>query len=198
MKRSMIALLVALTLGMGTTATAQKPNKQYGDRTEMRTKMATRMANELKLDDNTQTWFIPLYAEYQDTLRSVRREFTIKPAPELLKPKADNDKEKTDKKDCKKDCKKAPKALTDAEAQQMIDNTFAREERLLSLKRAYYDKFKAKLTPQQLVTLFCSKPNRGTASGRQQFGGRQGGMRQGGQFGGPQGGMMPMGGGFDD
>lgn len=193
MKRSMIALLVALTLGMGTTATAQKPNKQYGDRTEMRTKMATRMANELKLDDNTQAWFIPLYAEYQDTLRSVRRKFTIKPAPELLKPKADNDKEKTDK----KNSKKAPKALTDAEAQQMIDNTFAREERLLSLKRAYYDKFKAKLTPQQLVTLFC-KPNRNTAPGRQQFGGRQGGMRQGGQFGGPQGGMMPMGGGFDD
>lgn len=195
MKRSMIALLVALTLGMGTTATAQKQNKQYGDRTEMRTKMAIRMANELKLDDNTQAWFIPLYAEYQDTLRSVRREFTIKPAPELLKPKADNDKERTDK----KDCKKAPKALTDAEAQQMIDNTFAREERVLSLKRAYYDKFKAKLTPQQLVTLFCSnKPNRNTAPGRQQFGGRQGGMRQGGQFGGPQGGMMPMGGGFDD
>ena len=189
----MIALLVALTLGMGTTATAQKPNKQYGDRTEMRTKMATRMANELKLDDNTQAWFIPLYTEYQDTLRSVRRKFTIKPAPELLKPKADNDKEKTDK----KNSKKAPKALTDAEAQQMIDNTFAREERLLSLKRAYYDKFKAKLTPQQLVTLFC-KPNRNTAPGRQQFGGRQGGMRQGGQFGGPQGGMMPMGGGFDD
>lgn len=194
MKRSMIALLVALTLGMGTTATAQKPNKQYGDRTEMRTKMATRMANELKLDDNTQAWFIPLYAEYQDTLRSVRREFTIKPAPELLKPKADNDKEKTDK----KNSKKAPKALTDAEAQQMIDNTFAREERILSLKRAYYDKFKAKLTPQQLVTLFCSKPNHGTAPGRHQFGGRQGGMRQSGQFGGPQGGMMPMGGGFDD
>lgn len=193
MKRSMIALLVALTLGMGTTATAQKPNKQYGDRTEMRTKMATRMANELKLDDNTQAWFIPLYAEYQDTLRSVRREFTIKPAPELLKPKADNDKERTDK----KNSKKAPKVLTDAEAQQMIDNTFAREERLLSLKRAYYDKFKAKLTPQQLVTLFC-KPNRNTAPGRQQFGGRQGGMRQGGQFGGPQGDMMPMGGGFDD
>lgn len=194
MKRSMIALLVALTLGMGTTATAQKQNKQYGDRTEMRTKMATRMANELKLDDNTQAWFIPLYTEYQDTLRSVRREFTIKPAPELLKPKADNDKEKTDK----KNSKKALKALTDAEAQQIIDNTFAREERLLSLKRAYYDKFKAKLTPQQLVTLFCSKPNHGTAPGRQQFGGRQGGMRQGGQFGGPQGGMMHMGGGFDD
>lgn len=194
MKRSMIALLVALTLGMGTTATAQKPNKKYGDRTEMRTKMATRMANELKLDDNTQAWFIPLYAEYQDTLRSVRREFTIKPAPELLKPKADNDKEKTDK----KNSKKAPKALTDAEAQQIIDNTFAREERILSLKRVYYDKFKAKLTPQQLVTLFCSKPNRDTVPGRQQFGGRQGGMRQGGQFGGPQGGMMPMGGGFDD
>ena len=194
MKRSMIALLVALTLGMGTTATAQKQNRKNGDRTEMRTKMATRMANELKLDDNTQAWFIPLYAEYQDTLRSVRREFTIKPAPELLKPKADNDKEKTDK----KDSKKAPKALTDAEAQQMIDNTFAREERTLSLKRAYYEKFKAKLTPRQLVTLFCSKPNHGTAPGRQQFGGRQGGMRQGGQFGGPQGGMMPMGGGFDD
>ena len=35
MKRSMIALLVALTLGMGTTATAQKQNKQYGDRTEV-------------------------------------------------------------------------------------------------------------------------------------------------------------------
>ena len=198
MKRSMIALLVALTLGMGTTATAQKQNRKNGDRTEMRTKMATRMANELKLDDNTQAWFIPLYTEYQDTLRSVRREFTIKPAPELLKPKADKDKEQTDKKDCKKDCKKAPKALTDAEAQQMIDNTFAREERTLSLKRAYYDKFKAKLTPQQLVTLFCSKPDRGAAPGRQQFGGRQGGMRQVGQFGGPQGGMMHMGGGFDD
>ena len=142
MKRTMIALLVALTLGSGMNLSARDKktnNAAPTDRKEMSTRMATRKASELKLDDNTQAWFIPLYAEYQDTLRAVKR----MGMPEML-----NKDEKASNK------AKEPKKLTDAEALQRIETIFSNEEKELSLKRAYYTRFKEKLTPQQLLSIF--------------------------------------------
>lgn len=177
MKRTLLSLFVALTLGTSLSAATRDKNpsdKNPGDRKELSTRQATRQAKELKLDDKTQAWFIPLYAEYQDTLRAVRSQG-------MQRSKADG--EKADK-------KKEPQKLTDAEALQRIEQLFDNEEKTLTLKRAYYKRFKEKLTPQQLLSIFNQQARPAMPQGfnRQQRGGQMlgmpgQGMRQGG-FGG--------------
>lgn len=74
MKRTLFTLLAALTLCVGMcaqTATRRQNSK------ESLTKRATRMADELKLDDAVQAWFVPIYAEYLDTLQTVSRRARI-------------------------------------------------------------------------------------------------------------------------
>lgn len=136
MKRTLFTLLAALTLCVGMcaqTATRRQNSK------ESLTKRATRMADELKLDDA-------------------------------------NGK------------RKQQKELSDLEASQQLLNTFAAEEQAVALKRAYYERLKEKLTPQQLLTLF-TRSDRPTMQRPQ-----QGQMRPGGNF---QRGGMEMG-GFGD
>ena len=179
MKRTFFSLLVALM--MGTNLSAAPRDKQLSDqkpidRKEMSTRQATRQAKELKLDDKTQAWFIPLYAEYQDTLRAVRTQGMPRPQAE--------GREKANKQN------KEPKKLTDAEALQRIEQLFDNEEKTLTLKRAYYKRFKEKLTPQQLLSIFHqqARPSMpqgfNRQNGRQMMPGMPGqGMGQGG-FGG--------------
>ena len=183
MKRIFLLLLVAFTMGSTLTLSARdkkEDKNERPDRKEAGTRQATRMATELKLSDELQKWFIPLYAEYQDTLRSVRR------------PAGKPDGEKADKQKADKDSKDSERGkLTDEQATKRIEETFAQEEQELQLKRAYYARFKEKLTPQQMLTIFC-RPAMNANRGPQQ-GGRPGGqMRQGGQGG--FGGGMPQGG----
>ncbi len=164
MKRTLFTLLAALTLCVGMcaqTATRRQNSK------ESLTKRATRMADELKLDDAAQAWFVPIYAEYLDTLQTVNRQARITDA---------NGK------------RKQQKELSDLEASQQLLNTFAAEEQAVALKRAYYERLKEKLTPQQLLTLF-TRSDRPTMQRPQ-----QGQMRPGGNF---QRGGMEMG-GFGD
>ncbi len=180
MKRTILSLIVALSLGTTITAATLDKKDNSKDRKEMSTRQATRMASELKLDDKQQAWFIPLYAEYQDTLRSLRRP---QGKPEAPNNEADGEKKKKEKKNAQ---------LTNEEATKQIEQTFEREEMELKLKREYYAKFQQQLTPQQLHSIFCRQatPNRGP---------QQGGNRQGGNNGmHPGGGMMPggFGGGF--
>ncbi len=183
MKRFLLLLVAAFALCSTLTLSARdkKDDKsERPDRKEAGTRQATRMASELKLSDELQKWFIPLYAEYQDTLRSVRR-----PAQKPENDKANGEKADKDKKDSERG------KLTDEQATKRIEETFAQEEQELQLKRAYYARFKEKLTPQQMVTIFC-RPAMNANRGPQQ-GGRPGGqMRQGGQPG--FGGGMPQGG----
>ena len=164
MKRTLFTLLAALTLCVGMcaqTATRRQNSK------ESLTKRATRMADELKLDDAAQAWFVPIYAEYLDTLQTVNRQARITDA---------NGK------------RKQQKELSDLEASQQLLNSFAAEEPAVALKRAYYERLKEKLTPQQLLTLF-KRSDRPTMQRPQ-----QGQMRPGGNF---QRGGMEMG-GFGD
>lgn len=194
MKRTFLVLFAALTLGSTLTVQA-RDKKTDGDSKERLTKQATRMASELKLDDKTQAWFIPLYAEYQDTLRSLRRPVEMR---------AQSKKEKACKQGLASDANgqapdvkgKTPQAklgrpqLTDAEALQRIEENFSRTEREVALKRVYMSRFQEKLTPQQLFVIFCrSSMQQRPQKGRPQ-GGMQGGGRPMGGFGGPQGGLQ--------
>lgn len=194
MKRTFLVLFAALTLGSTLTVQA-RDKKTDGDSKERLTKQATRMASELKLDDKTQAWFIPLYAEYQDTLRSLRRPVEMR--VQSKKGKACKQGLASDANGQAPDVKgKTPQAklgrlqLTDAEALQRIEENFSRTEREVALKRVYMARFQEKLTPQQLFVIFCrSSMQQRPQKGRPQ-GGMQGGGRPMGGFGGPQGGMQ--------
>lgn len=194
MKRTFLVLFAALTLGSTLTVQA-RDKKTDGDSKERLTKQATRMASELKLDDKTQAWFIPLYAEYQDTLRSLRR--PVEMHAQSKKGKACKQGLASDANGQAPDVKgETPQAklgrlqLTDAEALQRIEENFSRTEREVALKRVYMARFQEKLTPQQLFVIFCrSSMQQRPQKGRPQ-GGMQGGGRPMGGFGGPQGGMQ--------
>lgn len=194
MKRTFLVLFAALTLGSTLTVQA-RDKKTDGDSKERLTKQATRMASELKLDDKKQAWFIPLYAEYQDTLRSLRRPVEMR--VQSKKGKACKQGLASDANGQAPDVKgKTPQAklgrlqLTDAEALQRIEENFSRTEREVALKRVYMSRFQKKLTPQQLFVIFCrSSMQQRPQKGRPQ-GGMQGGGRPMGGFGGPQGGMQ--------
>lgn len=194
MKRTFLVLFAALTLGSTLTVQA-RDKKTGGDSKERLTKQATRMASELKLDDKTQAWFIPLYAEYQDTLRSLHRPAEM--CIQSKKGKACKQGQASDAKGQAPDVKgETPQAklgrlqLTDAEALQRIEENFSRTEREVALKRVYMARFQEKLTPQQLFAIFCrSSMQQRPQKGRPQ-GGMQGGGRPMGGFGGPQGGMQ--------
>lgn len=194
MKRTFLVLFAALTLGSTLTVQA-RDKKTDGDSKERLTKQATRMASELKLDDKTQAWFIPLYAEYQDTLRSLRR--PVEMHAQSKKGKACKQGLASDANGQAPDVKgETPQAklgrlqLTDAEALQRIEENFSRTEREVALKCVYMARFQEKLTPQQLFVIFCrSSMQQRPQKGRPQ-GGMQGGGRPMGGFGGPQGGMQ--------
>ena len=145
MKRTFLVLFAALTLGSTLTVQA-RDKKTDGDSKERLTKQATRMASELKLDDKTQAWFIPLYAEYQDTLRSLRRPVEMR--AQSKKGKACKQGLASDANGQAPDVKgKTPQAklgrlqFTDAEALQRIEENFSRTEREVALKRVYMARF---------------------------------------------------------
>lgn len=176
MKKIILVMLAALVMGSGMSAQAQddkKEKKQKKDRTEMLQKRASRLASELKLDDETTAWFTPLYVEYQDTLQAINRP-------------------KMPKKDGEKKSKKTE--LSDLEAYQLVEDVFAKSEKRVALQREYYKKFKEKLTAKQLVTIFVHENGRPQGQRPQgQHPQMQGGGMQGGFPGGPDGGF---GGGF--
>ena len=63
------------------------------------------------------------------------------------------------------------KEMTDDEALEAVEKMFASQERALAVKRAYYERFKEKLTPQQLFRLFRPKnERRRAAQGQGPFG----------------------------
>lgn len=130
-----LALLAVFTMG---TAFAQEPNSEkMAERLE---KMTERKVKELKLDDETTTWFKPLYQEYNLALMVVAKKYQ-------------NEK----------------KELDDAEILESIVNSFARAEEEVAVKRTYFLKFQEKLTPKQLQSLFMPRFNRQGDSQRGQF-----------------------------
>ena len=63
------------------------------------------------------------------------------------------------------------KEMTDDDALAAVEKMFASQERVLAVKRAYYERFKEKLTPQQLFRLFRPKnERRRAAQGQGPFG----------------------------
>lgn len=158
MKKTLLILLLALS-GVVSPAHAQRRHgpadggERSAQRREMVKRQAAALSQRMELDDTTAEWFEPLYIEYSDSLAAIRA---------TTFPERDK---KIDK-------------LSDLDAEQMILDKFSGEERTVAVKRAFYARFKERLTPQQLVRIFTQQPGQ---RGGQQHSGQRGG------FGGPDG-----------
>ena len=177
MKRFIFLFLAAAAFALGVSAqVAEGDRKGNGPRgrKEASLKQAERMAGRLKLEGETKQWFVPLYAEYRDTLAAVAR--TARPA------RAQGEGGRRAE-------------LTDMEAIETLARMFGAEEQTLALRREYFTRMKDRLTPQQLVVVF----ERGGYDGKTRAQRRPDGRRpNGGQFRqGGFGGDAPNG-GFDE
>lgn len=157
MKKHWLCLLLAAFLGSGLCVQAQEmgDDEDVAERQERAEKMAKQMARQLKLDDATKDWFVPLYVEYNDSLRSARGEM----------PKA---KEVDD--------------LTEEEATAALEGMFAATERTVAVKLNFYARFKEKLTAQQVLRVFMPAQRKRTSNtnSRRGPGGGPGGFPGGG------------------
>ena len=137
MKKFLLSLIMVVACG---SVMAQPKDKkcspeQHKQRLEKR---SHRLAHELKLDDATAAWFMPLYVEY------------------VLKLKDECAQEKCEK------------PQTDEEILKKIEGCLDRQENILKIKRAYFKKFKQKLTARQLQTVMkqdCMKKAMGKKHG---------------------------------
>lgn len=159
------ALLFCTSLSVG----AQNRHGRGGEgdgqnrRQEMVQRQAEGLVGRMSLDDATAAWFVPLFVEYSEAIAKVRKE---------AMPSKD----------------KAIDALSDEDAEKLIEDAFASEEKVVQVKRDYYERFKQRLTSQQLVKVFTFQPGsqrgqRGQQGGRDGFGGP--GFDGGPGFGGP-------------
>jgi hypothetical protein len=84
------------------------------------------ITEELQLTSAEAEKFWPIYNEYEAERKKIRQEYR---------------KEKRDKE------------MSDVEAEEMVDASFALQEKQLQLKRNYYDKMKTAISTQKLVLL---------------------------------------------
>lgn len=162
-------ILSALTLVLVSVATMAQNNnggqRQRMNPAEMYSMQAERIAKQIKLDDSKAESFKVLYVDYQTARRNAAR------------PKGE--KEGEENVDFKK--------MTDAQANELIQQHFAAQEAQLAVDKAYLPKFLDILTPTQAAQIYLR-------GGFNQQGGfnRQGGMggnRPGGMGGNRPGGM---------
>jgi Spy/CpxP family protein refolding chaperone len=191
MKKMLLGTFAVLLVGFTTPTMAQDQQDPQGgqdnqqDMSEMIQKRANRLAKDMKLDDNVKTKFVDLYTQYQNDLMGTMKQ-------DRKQQKADQD--ESDKKDSE---------LSDAEATQKVQESFQRTEqqiermqKQLTVKKAYYDKFKSLLTPQQTMKVMVDQRgmrqrNNNNNNGNNRMGGMggPGGGGFGGGMGGPGGGF---------
>lgn len=173
MKLTKLTLALALLATVFITGSAAPRDRKDGDGKKMLEKQATRLAEDMKLDEATTAWFKPIYVAMQDSLRSVRR--SVQTA------RKDGDTEKAATVNADK--------LTELQAAALIEDRFAATEKEVAIKRAFYKQLRERLTSVQLVHLFAAQPPQGDRRNGNGPGNRQ---RPAGGFpgmGGPGGGF---------
>lgn len=167
MKKYLLSALAFVLVSVATMAqNGNGGQRQRMDPTEAYNRMAERLVKQMKLDEDKAEAFKVLYLDYQTARRNAEN------------PKGEN------AEDEKVDFKK----MTDAQATDLIQKQFAKQEAQLATDKAYLPKFLEILTPVQAAQIYI---RRGGMQGER---GQQGGMgRPGGMGGGPGG---NFGGGF--
>ncbi|WP_407405281.1 hypothetical protein [Sodaliphilus sp.] len=134
-KTSLFAMMLGIIMAFSFNANAQndkKENKRQFNPEKMVQMRATKIAEDLKLDDATTAKFIEVYKEY------------LKETHEVF---AKNGKPMMGKKD-----EKARK--TDAEVEKEIKDQFATSRALIDVREKYYNKFRTFLSPQQIKVIY--------------------------------------------
>lgn len=125
MKKTLLFLAVAI---ISLTATAQnrgqRGGQRFGDPRQGMQRMAEHLAKEMKLNNATTSWFVPLYVEYRDTLMKLQR-------PQRVEDKALQE-------------------MDDAAVTTLIEQSFAKDAAVTAIKRDYLAKFREKLSEKQV------------------------------------------------
>lgn len=172
-------ILFVLALACAVTAFAQNGNEGRRERqnnfslAEMNNRMASRLAKQMKLDDETEQKFTALFLDYQNARHNA------------VNPRGGDQESAEQRVNFEK--------LTDAEATDLIQKNFERQEKQLAVDKEYLPKFLEILTPAQVAQIYLQRGG-GRQLGQRGNGPRGNGPRGG--FGGPGGGFGGPGGGF--
>lgn len=158
MKTKAIILTVALAVATIFAANAQEMKArgngqaQRMNPVEMYSRIADRLAEQLKLDDEKSALFKVLYIDYLTARQNA------------IHPKGENE-ENADK----------DEKMTDAKAKEQLEKTFVAQEAAVKVDREYSQKFLEILTPQQTLQIFRNRAGGNMMRQRQGEGQRQGG-----------------------
>ena len=141
-----------------------KSEKQVLTPEQRAERSASRIANELMLDDAGAAKFKSIYQDYQKELGEVNKKYM----PE--RPKMQDG------------VKPEKKERTDKDIEDGIKNRFAHQRALLEVEEKYYSKFRSVLTPRQIEKVYKM-----AGKGHKGFGGRGSRGGRGGFGHGPQG-----------
>ncbi len=121
MKKLLSILVICLLVS--SYAQAQKKGKRHEKIKSLRIAFIT---DKLQLTPDESEKFWPLYNEYDDKRKALRRSFQNN---------------------------KNTKELTDDEAEKQIDANFESQEKMIQLKRSYFEKFKSVLPAKKVAQL---------------------------------------------
>lgn len=111
------------------TMYAQSDKKQRLTREQLAEVQAKHMAEEMAMDDATRNKFVETYCQYQKEIWAI--------GPRVRKQDRSGSSE-----------------TTDAEARKAIEDRFVHSQKILSIRRKYYDKYSKFLTQKQIERVY--------------------------------------------
>ena len=169
MRKFMMAALAMVLVSVAAMAQNNNGGRGNFNPAEAYSRMAERMAKQMKLSDDKTEVFKVLYLDYQTARRNAAN-----PRGE----NAENERVDLDK-------------ITDAQATELIQKQLAAQEAQLAVDKEYLPKFLEILTPAQVAQIYVTRGIQRQQGAQQR---RPGG--QGGFGGGPRGGQGGFDGGF--
>lgn len=119
-----------------------------------------RIIKELALDDATAAKFTPVYKNYQEEMRALRKA----EGPEMDKKGEGPEKGKQPENGKQPQADKQPQARpmpTDAEVEAAIKERFAQSRKLLDIRENYYNEFRKILSPKQIQRIYDMEKGNG-------------------------------------
>lgn len=170
MKKTLFLMLIfAFAVSVSAQNEGRRERQNNMSLAEMYNRQASRLAKQLKLEDEAEQKFMALYLDYQNARHNVANP-------------SGGDQEGVEQRTDFRN-------LSDEAATELIQNNFDRQEKQLAVDREYLPKFLEILTPVQAAQVYLQRGG-GNRPGGQQQGGPRGGVGRGN---GPRGGF---GGGF--
>lgn len=120
-----VFVLAAIMIAFSASTYAQRSERQRINREQLADKQAHFIAGELALDPASTKRFVETYKDYQRDI------WKLGPRPERGKA-----------------------ALSEKETQKMMDERFARSQKILDLRKKYYSKYNKFLTPKQIERVY--------------------------------------------